>query len=67
MNNLEEDIFYSLVESMYRRAKERMKVKSLHVGIGTKLTDIRQLHLSYQRALSAVTLARLFHHQIGLH
>lgn len=64
VNNLEEDIFYSLVESMYRRAKERMKVKSLHVGIGTKLTDIRQLHLSYQRALSAVTLARLFHHHI---
>ena len=54
----------NLVHSMYRRAKGRMKVKSLYVGIGTKMSDIRQLHLSYQRALSAVALARLFEKNI---
>lgn len=64
VNNLLEDVFLNLVHSMYRRAKGRMKVKSLYVGIGTKMSDIRQLHLSYQRALSAVALARLFEKNI---
>ncbi|UTY38394.1 helix-turn-helix domain-containing protein [Allocoprobacillus halotolerans] len=64
VNNLLEDVFLKLVHSMYRRAKGRMKVKSLFVGIGTKMKDIRELHLSYQRALSAVSLARMFHQNI---
>lgn len=64
VNNLSQKVFYQLVESMYHRAKNRMRVSALHIGMGTQLKDIRELNLSYQRALSAVTFARMFQKNI---
>lgn len=46
-----------IIEGMVKRAKTRMKNVPLYVGVGTCLKDITQLHICYERAKAAVTMA----------
>lgn len=60
VNNLEEDKLESVVDSMYQRAKKRMRERSIHIGIGTRLLDFRNVILSYKRAYASVRMAEQF-------
>lgn len=60
VNNLSEDELEDIVDKMYKRAKKRMKGRFIHIGIGTRLLDFRNVILSYKRAYAAVSMAEQF-------
>lgn len=64
VNNLDEQEFDNIIMNMYKRAQKRMNKYLIHVGIGTQVTDFRNVISSYKRALSAVRLASQFHQPI---
>lgn len=66
VNNMDDFALKELANNMYQRAKKRMKDRSIHIGIGTKILDFRKIILSYKRARAAVMMASQFHYpQIG--
>lgn len=60
VNNLEENELEIIVDQMYQRAKKRMAERSIHIGIGTRLLDFRNVILSYKRAHASVRMAEQF-------
>lgn len=64
VNNLDEQEFDNIIMNMYKRAQKRMNKYLIHVGVGTQVTDFRNVISSYKRALSAVRLASQFHQSI---
>ena len=60
VNNLDEQQLEKVVENMYRRAKKRMQSHYIHLGIGTRMLDFRNVISSYKRALAAVNMATTF-------
>jgi sugar diacid utilization regulator len=57
MNDVGHEDMTMIIEGMVKRAKTRMKKVPLYVGVGTCLKDITQLHVCYERAKAAVTMA----------
>lgn len=64
VNNLDEKEFDEIIMNMYKRAQKRMNKYFIHVGVGSQVTDFRNVIASYKRALSAVHLASQFHQPI---
>lgn len=64
VNNLEEDQLEDVINKMYRRAKKRMDEHSIHIGIGTRMLDFRNVILCYKRAFAAVSMAAQFKYPI---
>lgn len=64
VNNLDEKLFDATIMNMYKRAQKRMSKYFIHIGLGTQVTDFRNVIASYKRALSAVRLASQFHQPI---
>ncbi|MFQ6793028.1 MAG: PucR family transcriptional regulator [Thomasclavelia sp.] len=62
VNNLEETILEKIVEKMHRRTKKRMRINGIYIGIGSLMSDLSQLILSYKRALAAVNMAKKFNY-----
>lgn len=60
VNNMKVDDLEIVVESMYKRAKKRMKDCVIHIGVGTKMMNLRNMILSYKRAYAAVDMASQF-------
>ena len=60
INNMSVEELENLVESMYKRAKKRMSHNAIHIGIGTRMENLRNMILSYKRALAAVHMASQF-------
>lgn len=58
MNDVSKKDFDEIVKGMVRRTKRRMPEVPIFVGLGSKMKDIENLHLSYQRAKAAVTMAK---------
>ena len=46
---------------MYKRAKKRLHY-TLHLGIGSKMVDFRNMILSYKRAIAACKMAKQFNY-----
>jgi Purine catabolism regulatory protein-like family. len=64
VNNLDEEELNVIVENMYQRAKKRIVGHLIHLGIGTRMKDFRNVILSYKRALAAVNMAILFQYPV---
>lgn len=64
VNNIDEDEFFTIIEKMYVRTKKKMKEYTLHIGIGSKLKDLRNVMTSYKRAKAAVEMAIHFNESI---
>ena len=47
VNNLDPDSLEKITDKMYKRTKKRMPSRFIHLGIGTPMTDFRQVILSY--------------------
>lgn len=62
VNNLDVDELEDIVNHMYQRSKKRMIEQMIHVGIGTRMLDLRSVRLSYKRALAAAQMALHFHY-----
>ena len=60
VNNLEVDVLEEIVDKMYRRSKKRMKDIIIHIGIGTRMLDYKNVILSYKRAYAAQQMAQQF-------
>ena len=60
VNNLDPDSLEKITDKMYKRTKKRMPSRFIHLGIGTPMTDFRQVILSYKRARAAVAMAEQF-------
>lgn len=60
VNNLSDDELDDIVDHMYKRAKKRMMNRLIHIGIGTRLLDFKNVILSYKRARAAVSMAVQF-------
>jgi len=60
VNNLSEASLEKTVDDMYRRTKKRMPECTVHLGVGTQFLDLRNVILSYKRALAAVRMATSF-------
>lgn len=58
-NNLEDNTLVEVINEMYKRAKKRLHY-SLHLGIGSKMKDFRNVILSYKRAIAACKMAKQF-------
>lgn len=58
VNALSEEWMDDIVTGMVRRAKRRMPDIPLYVGVGSRMTDISNLHVSYSRAKAAVQMAK---------
>ncbi len=57
VNDITEQDLDNIAEGMIRRARRRMPDIPLYVGIGSRMTDISSLHVSYSRAKAAVRMA----------
>lgn len=64
VNNIGEEEFFTIIEKMYVRTKKKMKEYTLHIGIGSKLKDIRNVMTCYKRAKAAVEMANHFNEPI---
>lgn len=62
VNNLSDDELDDIVDHMYKRAKKRMMNRLIHIGIGTRLLDFKNVILSYKRARAAVSMAVQFNY-----
>lgn len=60
INNMSVKELEEVVDNMYKRAKKRMKDSTIHIGIGTRMKNLRNMILSYKRALAAVHMASQF-------
>lgn len=58
-NNLEDSALVEVINEMYKRAKKRLHY-TLHLGIGSKMVDFRNMILSYKRAIAACKMAKQF-------
>ena len=57
INALEEKQTMGIIRDFMERARQIM-TQELHVGCGSQVSDIKNLHISYQRALAAVYMAQ---------
>ena len=57
INAVEIELSMEIIRSFMERAKKIMTQK-LHIGCGSLVTDIMNLHISYQRALAAVSMSQ---------
>lgn len=57
VNNIDEDVFLDIINKMYSRTKKKMKDYIIHVGVSTKMKDIRNVVTAYKRAKAAVEMA----------
>lgn len=64
INNLEESELVSLMKNMYKRTERRMKDNIIHIGIGSRMKDFRNIYLGYKRSYAAVQMATHFHYPI---
>ena len=62
-NGLDEPVLKDTMKATLKRAKKRIKYK-IHVGIGTRMLDFRNIILSYKRALAACKMAKKFNEPI---
>lgn len=60
VNDWSEEALEKAVERMYISSKKRMSEYTVHLGIGTRMQDMRNVILSYKRALAAVRMATTF-------
>lgn len=60
-NNLEDSALVEVINEMYKRAKKRLHY-TLHLGIGSKMADFRNIILSYKRAIAACKMAKQFNY-----
>ena len=60
-NNLEDSALVEVINEMYKRAKKRLHY-TLHLGIGSKMVDFRNMILSYKRAIAACKMAKQFNY-----
>ncbi len=58
VNDITEEELDEIVTGMARRAKRRMPGIPLYTGVGSCMTDISNLHVSYSRAKAAVQMAK---------
>ncbi len=58
VNDITEQQVDEIVTGMARRAKRRMPDSSFYVGVGSRMTDISNLHVGYSRAKAAVQMAK---------
>ena len=56
-NAVETELSMEIIRSFMERARMIMTQK-LHIGCGSLVTDIMNLHISYQRALAAVSMSQ---------
>jgi len=64
VNNLNEEDLEVIVNQMYKRSKNRMREQLIHLGIGSRMLDIRNVILSYNRAQAAVSMATQFQYPV---
>jgi len=57
INAVEIELSMDIIRSFMERAKKIMTQK-LHIGCGSLVTDIMNLHISYRRALAAVSMSQ---------
>ncbi|MBQ6550056.1 MAG: PucR family transcriptional regulator ligand-binding domain-containing protein [Lachnospiraceae bacterium] len=57
LNAVEEAQRRAIIDGFLTRAKRRMAEQKVYVGEGSTVTDVSNLHLSYQRAVYAVNYA----------
>lgn len=58
MNDVSEKNYEEIVNGMIKRTKRKMPDIPIFVGAGSEVHDIGKLHLGYQRAKAAVTMAK---------
>lgn len=58
VNDITEEELDEIAAGMVRRAKRRMPDLPLYAGVGSRMTDISNLHVSYSRAKAAVQMAK---------
>lgn len=58
MNDVGQQDYEEIVDGMLMRAKKRMSDQPIYVGSGSRLKDIQNLYISYQRAKAALTQAK---------
>lgn len=58
VNAITEQEVDEIVAGMSHRAKRRMPEIPLYVGVGSRMTDISNLHVGYSRAKAAVQMAK---------
>lgn len=58
MNNVSQSDYDEIVNGMVRRTKRRMPEIPIYVGVGSRVWDISNVYLSFQRAKAAVTMAK---------
>lgn len=61
MNDVAQKDYDEIVEGVIRRTRRRMPDIPIFVGAGSKVYDIDNLYISYQRAKAAVTMAKRKH------
>ncbi len=57
VNALEPELVIELGEGMLKRANKRMPDRPVYVGVGSQVTDIENLSVSYRRAEAAAQMA----------
>lgn len=60
VNGLDDQDVNKLIRETLKRAKKRISYR-IHIGIGSKMPDFRNIILSYKRGLAACRMARKFH------
>lgn len=58
-NGLDDKTLNKLIKETIRRAKKRIAYR-VHIGIGSKMNDFRNIMLSYKRGLAACKMAKKF-------
>ena len=56
-NAIEPELMTELGEGMLKRARKRMPDRTFYVGVGSQVTDIENLSVSYRRAEAAAKMA----------
>ncbi|MEG0276688.1 MAG: PucR family transcriptional regulator ligand-binding domain-containing protein [Coprobacillus sp.] len=64
VNNFPQERFLEVVHKMYERANKRINDRYIHIGVGSRVNDFRNIIQSYKRALSAVSMAVQFEQPI---
>ena len=60
VNNLDVEELEKVIDNMYQQSKKRMQNHYIHIGVGTRMLNLRNVILSYQRAYAAVQMATQF-------
>lgn len=61
INGLDDRTIKKLIKETLKRAKKRI-VYRIHIGVGSKMLDFRNIILSYKRGLAACKMAKKFNH-----